>query len=1377
MSNLSGNGPKHRLMFNGDENGYELWETKFIAHLYLKELGNIIDEDPPAASDAPGNAAAIQAYEVGNKKVYSELVLLLDDVSLSLIMRDAKDDGKKAVEILRGHYLGKSKPRIISLYSELASLQMLGEESVTDYVLRAEGSAAALRNAEENISDSLLIAMCLKGLPLKFNSFSTVITQKDEDVDFVKFKSALRSFEESQKSRMPSENGVDNVMKYNNAKDPVCYSCNKTGHKKYQCPEQSNFASRYDGRNNGGRKWCKKCRSATHNTDRCYSNKPRGDRNAGAANKTSANVNIDEDGQHSFTFKFEHGSLHPDENEGKDENCYSFMECMVVDSGATAHLCCKKESFISFDQSFNPETHYIELADGTRCNNVVKGRGNASVKATDINGVSHKILLENALYVPSYNQNIFSVESATNSGASVHFSKNNPYLKTHDGTVFDIEKRGKLYYINNVRAKTITRKSLEEWHNIYAHTNVRDIVMTEKCVNGMVITDKKTAANFQCDTCIKGKMTQHIDKGPERRATRPLQFVSTDLAGPINPVGREGFRYVIMFTCNYSGCIFSYLLKHKSDAVNAFRKFIADVAPYGKIEILRSDSGGEFLGSFKELAIQHAIKQEFSCAYSSHQNGRAERQWRTHFNLVRCIMAQNNVPKFLWTYALKYSVYVKNRCYNSRIGKTPFEIMTGICPNINKLEVFGAKCFAYVQNKQKLDDRAKEGMFLGFDCSSPAYLVYFPQEHVVRKVRCVIFNQRTKMQFKSGNNNDEIYASDEDDFQFQYPQGKHTSNDDDDVLEESVYEDSVYAEGDAISDDSADPCSEQSGVDGLPDTSDPTANERRYPSRDRKPPQYMENYETYFSKDGNGSDSYSVDYCFKMSFVPKSYNEAIKSENAEQWCNAMDKEMTALTDNDAYDLTKLPPDRRCIGGRWVYAVKPGFDNQPKFKARYCAKGFAQQYDIDYKETFAPTCRMTSVRMLAHFSVQNGMTIHQADMSSAFLHAEVDQDLYVQQPRGYVRYDDSGKELVMKLKKSLYGLKQSSRNWNNCLNDFLLSENFKRSDSDACFYSKFHNGSIIFILIHVDDLLISSSNKNDLISVKNAMAKRFKIKDLGLLKWYLGVEFKYSKNSISMSQENFIEKVLEKFNMQDAKTKSLPCDVGFNKFDCSESKPLENPTLFRAIIGSLVYILICSRPDISYVVTRLSQYMDKPKIAHLALAKDVLRYLKGTKSQALTFRKSNKPLQLHGYCDSDYAGSDDRKSTSGYCFKLSENSALISWKTKKQDVVSLSSCEAEYNAICYAVQEGKFLRQMFAEMQNLPVAKFILYADNQGALKLSQNPVYQQRSKHIDVKYHFTRHEIQNGTLSLVYIQTAYNMADMFTKALPKVKFQKFDFCG
>ena len=296
-------------------------------------------------------------------------------------------------------------------------------------------------------------------------------------------------------------------------------------------------------------------------------------------------------------------------------------------------------------------------------------------------------------------------------------------------------------------------------------------------------------------------------------------------------------------------------------------------------------------------------------------------------------------------------------------------------------------------------------------------------------------------------------------------------------------------------------------------------------------------------------------------------------------------------------------------------------------------------------------------------------------------------------------------------------------------------------------------------------------------LKNDLSKRFKMKDIGILSWFLGIQFNFRDNSISMSQSNFICKVLDKFDMKDSNPKSIPCDINVNKFNCEESKLLENPTLYREIVGSLIYIMSCTRPDLSYIVTKLSQYMNKPTKAHLNYAKDVLRYLKRTVNYDLVFRKSAHSFHLFGYCDSDWGGSEDRRSISGYCYKLCPDSALISWKSKKQTVFSLSSCEAEYTALTYAIQEGKFLRQLFSDMENRNVENFDLFVDNQGALKLANNPVHQQRSKHIDIKYHFIRNDVQNGIVRLIYVPTNSNIADMFTKCVSKIKLDKFNFRG
>ena len=253
----------------------------------------------------------------------------------------------------------------------------------------------------------------------------------------------------------------------------------------------------------------------------------------------------------------------------------------------------------------------------------------------------------------------------------------------------------------------------------------------------MKISDK---SNFNCTVCPQGKMTQFRNYEVRKETTKPLELVHSDLAGPISPTSRENSKYVISFVDDYSSCIFVYFLKNKSDAVEATRKFLIDIAPYGKLQRLRSDNGTEYTSKeFKSLMINNNIKQEFSAPYSPHQNGTAERSWRTLFDMARCMLLQAKLPKVMWNYAVRASAYIRNRCYNERTGKTPYEAFTNKQPDLSNMHAFGSKCFAYIQNKQKLDPRAEEGVFVGYDPCSPAHLVYIPDAQVVRRVRCVTF--------------------------------------------------------------------------------------------------------------------------------------------------------------------------------------------------------------------------------------------------------------------------------------------------------------------------------------------------------------------------------------------------------------------------------------------------------------------------------------------------------------------------------------------------------------------------------------------------------------------------------------------------------------
>ncbi|XP_028391792.1 uncharacterized protein LOC114516495 isoform X1 [Dendronephthya gigantea] len=330
--------------------------------------------------------------------------------------------------------------------------------------------------------------------------------------------------------------------------------------------------------------------------------------------------------------------------------------------------------------------------------------------------------------------------------------------------------------------------------------------------------------------------------------------------------------------------------------------------------------------------------------------------------------------------------------------------------------------------------------------------------------------------------------------------------------------------------------------------------------------------------------------------------------------------------------------------------------------------------------------------------------------------------------------------------------------------------------DPCVYVRtIDDERCVIVIVWVDDIIIASSDSNSLQSVKKSLKERFKMTDLGILKWFLGTEFQCSENTIKMNQTRYIEKILEKFKMTDCKPKPTPCELGVDKVLEVESPEMEDPGLYRAIVGSLIYVMTGTRPDLCYIVTKLAQKMSKPTQADLTKAKHVLRYLKGTSKFGLTFTKSINPLILQGFCDSDWGASiADRRSITGYNYQLAQKGPLISWKSRKQPTVALSTCEAEYIALTNAMQEAKFLKQLCIDMKvSIHEGKAFIKIDNQGAMNLAKNPIHHQRTKHIDIRYHFIREEVKEGRVSLEYVSTEENIADIFTKPASKIKLEKF----
>ncbi len=387
-----------------------------------------------------------------------------------------------------------------------------------------------------------------------------------------------------------------------------------------------------------------------------------------------------------------------------------------------------------------------------------------------------------------------------------------------------------------------------------------------------------------------------------------------------------------------------------------------------------------------------------------------------------------------------------------------------------------------------------------------------------------------------------------------------------------------------------------------------------------------------------------------------------------------------------------------------------------------------------------------------------------DVKGAYLNAPIDKDIYVQQPPGYEQSDNSGNRLTCHLRKSLYGLKQSGRNWHTTLTDFLKSKGFIPSKTDPCIYTHVINDEQIIVLFWVDDIIICSSKLELISNTKDLLHAEFHMDDRGPLKWFLGIDFSQLEDgSYTMSQQRYCEAILNRFKMTDCKPASTPAEKDLTLLPRTENEePPDFP--YRQAIGSLVYLATATRPDLSWIVSKLSQHLEKPSTSHIVAVKRVFRYIKGTASFCIKFSPTDG--QLVSYTDSDWANdTESRRSTSGFVVTL--GSGPISWKSKKQPTVALLSCEAEYIALAEATKEVIYLRSLCVAMKIKQLESSIMFCDNQGALSLtSERSKQHQRTKHIDVKYHFVREQAE---VMFKYVSTKDNIADIFTKALCRLQ--------
>ena len=483
----------------------------------------------------------------------------------------------------------------------------------------------------------------------------------------------------------------------------------------------------------------------------------------------------------------------------------------------------------------------------------------------------------------------------------------------------------------------------------------------------------------------------------------------------------------------------------------------------------------------------------------------------------------------------------------------------------------------------------------------------------------------------------------------------------------------------------------------------------------------------------------------------------------------MDEEIESLLSNHTWELVPAPPGSTIIPVKWIFKTKRGPDGRvERYKARLVAKGFKQVEGIDYNEVYAPVSKHTTLRAFLALVAKEDLELDHLDVKTAFLNGELEETIYMQQPPGY----EQGSGLVCRLHKSIYGLKQAPRAWHTKLNEKLTEMGFTASAADPGLYVLSPpDMSPLYLAVYVDDILPASKSVDLMKEVKSNLMTTFDTRDLGAATQFLGMEIMRDRpgRTLKLSQSQMVTALVDKYDLSHAKPKSTPLVPGTQLSAAKSDDELLDTTLYHysELIGSLLYLSVCTRPDIAQAVGALSRFMAKPTAEHWTAAKSVLRYLASTPDIGIVFSPDDSDYPV-GYCDASYASDlDTRRSTTGYVFRF--HSGAISWSSRLQPTVAVSTAEAEYMAASAAVKEALWLTYLFADL-GFALRPVKLLTDNQAALSLMKHPIASARSKHIDVLYHFARERVARGEIIVRYVPTSEMVADTMTKALPRDKF-------
>ena len=1061
----------------------------------------------------------------------------------------------------------------------------------------------------------------------------------------------------------------------------------------------------------------------------------------------------------------------------------------LLDSGASCSVCYDSSKFMSLKK--------CDLTVSTvKKGEVVKalGVGTIELKVRNTDGDFESLLLNNTLWIPDGRRNLLSLSHLRKMGYQTifppddkmnHLSQSLPGIHNlnKQSSVIPIIPTGSLFAIRTINDGEILRSQRKQnlwlvWHRKLGFMPLGTLRYMINSAKGLdELANTSIPPNFISEDVKQGKST-NLDrpKSVSKRAESPFERVHLDIFGPMKVSSFNQHNWCAVIVDDKTRYSWVYTMRNKSDLFNVVKRFYADTAiernKYPLCCIRRDNAGENTSNNLTQWLVDNGIRSEFSTAYEPWQDGRAEVHIRVLTNIARTNLLASGLSGRFWARAMSYATDISNLQYRHDLKMSPFQALYSEKPDVSKCQPFGIECWLYVREEQRKDKK--------FDARGEL-AVYCGRATADNKSACVCWVP-SRRNFVTTNNltfgNTYPLKKDAPDFISDETQSDKV------IFPEINYTDISVQKVDNIvnfnatmylctmSDGTYRSADKQKFITSLLRSADDKLSQKFLDlvESHRKCEELPDQIDDWTLLSEN-----LTQYCNNKKFIdPKNFEDAMSREDKQSWLDAFSKEMNGLVKRNVFSVVDRPTDANILGTTmiWKYKIDEVKDTVTH-KCRLCLRGDRQKEGVDFFEnkTYSAVLNSKENRLLCALAAANNWEIFSSDISQAFTYGELDVPLYCYPPPGF----DCPTGKVFKLNYCLYGAKQAPACFKKVLVEFMFSQEFKAANEAETIFIKRKDNSVLICACFVDDILHLTNDTSMYRDFRKKFEKRFDLKSDDHVDLYLGnrIIVDHVNHTVSINQKHYIQSCLDKFGLSGCQSSDTPMSERLSTTQQPINVHEDNQSLYRAMVGSLLYLASWTRVDISFAVSELSRFVSNPGEKHITAAKRVFRYLKATMNLCLQYshpRLAQPPMSyvaptnvLWGYVDADWAGCPDtRKSTSGYCFMI--NGAAVSWRSKRQPVVALSVSEAEFISASSMLQEVVYLRNLLNNLGFPQPGATTVFADNKTCIAWSEGSVGgSERAKHIDLRIHFVHDAVKAGVVSLQKIDTSLNAADILTK--------------